>query len=83
MVRHHHSLCKYTALSISPIFSEILLIIYKHVYYSYSHAYDRHDEYRAWVKNVAPMENVMRESQQVIVLHKHDVQHLTICVCGL
>ena len=33
-----------------------------------SHAYDRQDEYRAWVKNVAPMENVMRESQQVIMI---------------
>lgn len=37
------------------------------------HVYDRQDEYRAWVKNVAPMENVMRESQQVTVLYnKHD-----------
>ena len=43
------------------------------VYFTHRHVYDRQDEYRAWVRNVAPMENVMKESQHVIVLFKCDV----------
>jgi len=35
------------------------------VVYGCRHAYGRKDEYRAWVKNVAPMENMMNDFQKV------------------
>ena len=40
---------------------------------THRHVYDCQDEYQAWFKNVAPMENIMRESQQVVVLFKYDI----------
>ena len=43
------------------------------MFIAHRHVYKRQDEYRAWVKNVAPMENVMRESQKVIMLYKHNI----------
>ena len=44
-----------------------LMYCVAHCIHTYRHAYDRQDEYRAWYQNVAPMENVMRKSQQVII----------------
>ena len=45
-----------------------LLHVYICCVHACRHIYDRQDEYRAWVKNVAPMENVMRESQKVMMM---------------
>ena len=51
---------------------DLIFMYLLHVYiccvHACRHIYNRQDEYRAWVKIVAPMENVMRESQKVMMM---------------
>ena len=42
-----------------------------HVFFVHTirNTYDRQDEYQAFFKTVAPMENVMRDSQRVVIVY--------------